>query len=251
MKGCQPLTFSEFDQVLKAFSGPFILRDRLLFVLGACTGFRISELLSLPVSAVWHRGVVCKSVSVQRCRMKGKNESRSVPLPGVVHPFLRAWIGELALRNALAPDTPLFLSRKAVSLPPPPTDRPFLARLSSVFLNSTAPRARRDPDAADPHGPRHSPEPRAISRVQAYRIISAALIHAVGPRACNGTHTMRKTFAARVFAACNQNVFILQQALAHKSPASTVAYLDGCSDQVSEAIAAAAIPPAEKQKPKT
>lgn len=251
MKGCQPLSFDEFDLVLNTFSGPFQHRDRLLFVLGATTGFRISELLSLTVDSVWSRGHPNKIVGVRRNRMKGKHESRSVPLPEVVHTFLRSWIAELSLRNALAPDLPLFLSRKATySICSPASS--FFSRLSRPLTHIYI-RARKSPAAgADrPHGPHPQAAPRAISRVQAHRVISAALVAAVGQRPCNGTHTMRKTFASRVFAASGQNIFILQQALAHRSPASTVAYLDGCSNQVAAAIAAAALPPVEKLNPKT
>lgn len=248
MRGCQPLSFEQFDLVLNTFSGRSALRDRLLFVLGATTGFRISELLSLSVASVWSAGKPNKFVAVPRGAMKGRRESRSVPLPAAVHPFLRAWVAELALRGALSPACPLFLSRKALGSPCPPRVS-FFSRILHTGNSPNSIGQKFDTSVRNgrPGIPASTEvaKPRAISRVQAHRIISAALVQAVGVRPCNGTHTMRKTFAARVFAACDQNVFLLQQALAHASPASTVAYLDGCSDQVNAAIAAAALPPNE------
>lgn len=77
---------------------------------------------------------------------------------------------------------------------------------------------------------------RAISRVQAYRVLSAAFIRAGLDLGCNGTHTMRKTFAAKVYEGVDRNIFMLQKALGHASPASTVAYLSFDEEELDQAV---------------
>lgn len=80
---------------------------------------------------------------------------------------------------------------------------------------------------------------RAISRVQAYRILSSAFLDADVDLPCNGTHTMRKTYAATVYEAMDHNIFKLQRALGHASPASTVAYLSFDETELDEVVCAA------------
>lgn len=50
------------------------------------------------------------------------------------------------------------------------------------------------------------------------------------------THSMRKTFARNIYAALDNNVVKLQQALGHKSLDSTVKYIGIDSEEISEAI---------------
>ena len=66
-----------------------------------------------------------------------------------------------------------------------------------------------------------------ISRVQAYRILADAFASAeiFGGVGILGTHTMRKTFAAKMWEAHDGNIWKIQNAMGHASPASTVAYL--------------------------
>lgn len=67
----------------------------------------------------------------------------------------------------------------------------------------------------------------AISRVQGHRILVDAFniadLH--GAPGELATHCMRKTFAAKMWDAHDQNIWKVQNALGHASPASTVAYL--------------------------
>ncbi len=67
----------------------------------------------------------------------------------------------------------------------------------------------------------------AISRIQAHRIITEAFHRAGlgGSRGELATHCLRKTFAAKMWEAHDQNIWKVQNALGHASPASTVAYL--------------------------
>lgn len=81
----------------------------------------------------------------------------------------------------------------------------------------------------------------AISRVQAHRVLRAAFARAAllgGPRelAC---HTLRKTFAANMWEAHHHDLWMLQNALGHASPASTIAYLSfNDSDQTAAVLTA-------------
>lgn len=75
---------------------------------------------------------------------------------------------------------------------------------------------------------------RPISRIQAHRILRDAYERALiyGPDGTLGTHSMRKTFAAKMWDHYH-DIFAVQNALGHRSPASTVAYLSfNDADQV-------------------
>lgn len=66
-----------------------------------------------------------------------------------------------------------------------------------------------------------------LSRIQAHRILAEAFERAevFGQRGELGTHCMRKTFASKMWEAHDGNIWKVQNALGHASPASTVAYL--------------------------
>ena len=76
---------------------------------------------------------------------------------------------------------------------------------------------------------------RPISRQQAWTVLREAFDanELPGPL---GTHSLRKTFAARVHEALGGDVFKTQQALGHRSPSSTVAYLSFNQEELDEAI---------------
>ena len=72
MKGCRPLTKDEVQRILSLTD--VALRDKVLFILGINTGYRISELLSLQVSNVMDpTGQILPQVSVKASNMKGKS----------------------------------------------------------------------------------------------------------------------------------------------------------------------------------
>lgn len=79
-----------------------------------------------------------------------------------------------------------------------------------------------------------------ISRVQAHRILADAFKSAeiFGGVGILGTHTMRKTFAAKMWEAHDGNIWKIQNALGHASPASTVAYLSFEDSEQTAAVAA-------------
>lgn len=181
MIGCRPLSLEEWRAVEATFTGEYAARNRCLIVLGYTTGFRISELLALSLKDVAHGRSLGANVKVPRSAMKGKRQSRSVPLAPLARDALGDWLAELDACDLLVPTLPLFLSRKAL---------------------------------------------RPITRQQAARILTSAFDAAEiwGPRGSLGTHSMRKTFAVEMHAQLH-DVFKLQAALGHASPASTAAYL--------------------------
>jgi len=77
MIGARPMEEKEVQSVLSNLKND---RDKCLFILGIKTGYRISELLSLRVQDVVQYGVVRDSITVERKSMKGKHNSRTVPL---------------------------------------------------------------------------------------------------------------------------------------------------------------------------
>lgn len=98
--------------------------------------------------------------------------------------------------------------------------KPILSRWLEIYADSPffSPTAPLFPSQRRPS--------EALSRFQAHRIITAAFHRAgiFGPRGELGTHVLRKTHARKVYEA-TENIFIVQKALGHASPASTVAYL--------------------------
>ena len=75
----------------------------------------------------------------------------------------------------------------------------------------------------------------ALSRVQAYRILQEAYERA-GVGGSTGTHTMRKTFANRVYSRLNGDLIKTQKALGHRNINSTVSYLSFREEEIDEAI---------------
>jgi integrase len=204
MRGSRPLSDEEVQRVAKSFHGVYAKRNKALFVLGHRTGFRISELLSLRVSDVLQHGHITDAITVERRHMKGgkagKTSSRTVKLHPEAKAALSVWLEALAkmLRGTLDPQTPVFCSRVH----------------------------RRDGSW------------RAISRVQAWRILQAAYDanHFSGKL---GTHAMRKTFANRMYDLLGKDLVKTQRALGHANINSTVQYLSFREEDIDAAILAA------------
>lgn len=78
---------------------------------------------------------------------------------------------------------------------------------------------------------------RPIGRVQAYRILEAAF-EANGMTGKLGTHSMRKTFANKVYENLGGDLVKTQQALGHRSINSTVAYISFRQAEIDQAILA-------------
>lgn len=81
----------------------------------------------------------------------------------------------------------------------------------------------------------HKGKNKPISRIQYHRILKEAVRsnELTGKLA---THSMRKTFADRVYEALNHDIFRTQKALGHKNINSTVQYLSFKESDIEEAI---------------
>jgi integrase len=203
MIGCRPLSRDEFALVMRAFRGRYELRNRALFVLGTTTGFRISELLSLSIRDVWRHGRLSESVRVRRRNVKKKTAGRIIALSPLAKRHLELLLGSLSLQGALVPEEPLFASRK----------------------HSAGPQTLDTPQA-----------PKALSRVQAYRILRDAFERCELDIDIPGTHVMRKTFAQEVYIGFGGDIFKTQKALGHENPGSTVAYLSFNEAELTQVI---------------
>lgn len=113
MKGMRPLTDTKINKVAHSFAGKHAARNKMLFVLGVSTGYRVSELLSLRVGDVYQHGRVVDQVTVRRAHMKGSREGRTV----LLHASVRELLGEYLAGIEQRPEMPLFPSQKAPSEP--------------------------------------------------------------------------------------------------------------------------------------
>jgi integrase len=163
MKGSRPLTRQQVKGLLALTS---TIREQTLLTLGFCTGYRISELLSLKVSDVSTNGIIHSHVTV-KVDVIGTNANGQ---------------------------SPLFVSRKH-----------------------------------DANG-----NLKAISRQQAHDLLKA-LFAKIGEFGNVSTHTLRKTFAARIYEQTGK-LEIVQIALGHKSINSTISYLAFGNDDLNRAI---------------
>ena len=198
MKGCRPFSDAEVALVLEHLTGPYTLRDRALFLLGVRSGFRISELRSLRRCDLVTRSGIAERVSVARKNMKKKVEGRTVLIHPEAREALAMWMVQLYELGYMTPECFVFQSRTG--------------RWSGTLK----------PNAA-------------ISRVQAYRLLSKACdaAHLSGKL---GTHSMRKTFADKIYDRLGHDLIKTQRALGHKNINSTVSYLSFREEEIDEAI---------------
>jgi site-specific recombinase XerD len=190
MKGSRPLTRENVKAVLKATTS---IREKTLLTVGFCTGYRISELLSLKISDVSTDGQIHSHVTVKASNTKTKT-GRSVMLNSDAKKALAVLVNWLESKGITDKSAPLFLSQKRT-------------------INGAL---------------------KAISRQQAHDLLKT-LFALIGEFGNVSTHTLRKTFAARIWEATKQ-LPLVQIALGHKSINSTVSYLDFGNDDVDNAI---------------
>ena len=229
MAGCRAFTPEEVRAMQQAFRGRYAARDKALFVVGIKAGFRISELLSLQVKDVMQYGKVVDRVEVKRRHMKGGGKPRpSKPRPADHHEQCRC--------TACCP-TPRKPTAQSRSVPLHPEARAalsvWLERMLALFGEITpetpvfCSRVRR------PDGSR-----RAIARETAWRILEAA-VAALELAGKIGCHSMRKTFAMRVYEQVRGDLRKVQKALGHKHINSTMQYLEVDHAEVEAGILAA------------
>ncbi len=112
MKGCRPLQEFEVRRVAETFQGPMALRDRCLFLLGVKSGFRISEILSLRLGAIYQFGRVVERVTVERRFMKRQLEGRTVLLHPEARRAVAAWVREMRRWGKITAESPVFFSHR-------------------------------------------------------------------------------------------------------------------------------------------
>ena len=90
---------------------------------------------------------------------------------------------------------------------------------------------------ADPSSPifKSRKGQRAITRVQAFRVLTE-VYEANGLMGKLGTHSMRKTFADRIYERLGRDLIKVQRALGHRCINSTVSYLSFREEEITEAI---------------
>ena len=183
----RPFTEVEYSTLSQYFSDQKRTRDRLLLVLGCATGFRIQELTSLTVSQVWDGSAVTKEITVARRDLKGGQ--------GVY------------MRSVRSRRVPLSDAVRAV----------ISEHLKVIGVDNTGrtlfATGRSQPGAG-------------IDRSQAFRILVAAAT-ACGIDATRiSTHSLRKTFARRIFEASGRDLIRTQRIIGHANPMTTARYLE-------------------------
>ncbi|OGV36991.1 MAG: hypothetical protein A2020_16450 [Lentisphaerae bacterium GWF2_45_14] len=106
---CWPLTVEEVAKVADSFAGKFKLRNRALFIFGCCTGYRISEILSLTRGdLISEQGRIVDRVIVKARNMKRKKESRFIYLADTAKEALALWLKRQEEIGLVIDKTPAF-----------------------------------------------------------------------------------------------------------------------------------------------
>ena len=185
MKGTRPLNNEEIRKVRDTFTGLYEVRNRSFFMLGVSIGGRVSELLALTVGDVWQNKMAVTDFQFDRQIVKGKETARTVPVNVD---------GRKAIEDIIAWHKSYF--DDALSL-----ERPLFVSREKTKNGKYQP----------------------IKRQAMHKILKAAFIEA----SLNGklaTHTLRKTFAQRVYQKCN-DIFIVKELLGHRNVSTTQAYI--------------------------
>ncbi len=117
MKGCRPLKARELSNALDSFDGYYAKRNIAMLLLGAKSGFRVSELLSIRVKDVVQHRKITQDITVERKNMKRKIEGRTVFLNEMAQHALLEWVKVLKSRGHVSPETFVFKSRKGQNRP--------------------------------------------------------------------------------------------------------------------------------------
>lgn len=109
-KGARPLSEEEVKAIIRTWEdSQFYWRNKSLVLLGICTGFRISELLSLSIDSVTNEGRIADQVYVPARNMKEKRGRKKRIYPEAKD-ALYEWIKIMAERYNATYDSPVFYS---------------------------------------------------------------------------------------------------------------------------------------------
>lgn len=210
MKGARPLSNDEILLVAEQFSGTYATRNRSLFMLGVSVGGRISELLALTIGDVWQNHQPVKDLLFQKGMVKGKENARMVPVNADGRKAIRELIDwHWAQYGTLDPERPLFVSRKGNS--PREIDNLSLTADKSLFISRG----------------------KAMTRKTGHIVLKEAFEKA-GLNGKLATHSLRKSFAQRVYDASG-DVVLVQELLGHADISTTRKYL-GVSYQKAQRV---------------
>jgi integrase len=210
---------AEVHAILQAFTGSQAVRDRAWFAPGVIWGYRISELMSLKVKDVYdvETGTIREFITVPSCRLKGGK-----PKPPKAQPPKPA---------NHDPDCPCNLCRPKVSKHRPPDDRSVPMGAARPFIQAQLDRLAKTRNGLDPERYLYESRKRAgdgnskpISRQQAWHTLQLAMTRAGVAVEHFGTHSLRKTSAAKMMEACKR-IDIVRDWLGHRSSATTDRYL--------------------------
>jgi integrase len=182
-----PLSQADEESLL-AHVAALPLRDQALILAGLRTGLRITEVLSLNVGDVWRQGTVPSAVRIERRALKG---GRS--------------LHRRRIRSRIIPITPT------------------LGLAISAYLAERA-----EGGVLDPSGPLFLSREGLgrLSRWQALRIVRGAILASgCDSHGCWGTHSLRKTFAGRVYRLTRHDVNLTRHLLGHTQLETTLRYL--------------------------
>jgi integrase len=196
MAGSRPLTTSE-ERLLVRRIRRINARDRALISAQLFLGFRISEILALTVGHVLADGCIRPRVALPPRFLKGgRGTTRTIPIGPELQRALEKYLRQRARHGELQPGAPLFLSPRS--------------------------------------GLRGTQKP--ICRSMAEKIIRRALV-ALGtdPQGLS-THSLRKSWAVRLYEASDHDILVVRDGLGHRSVAVTQVYLPTSRTRVEEMI---------------
>ena len=185
------------EEKLREVLPSFPRRDQALVLLGLHTGLRCRELLSITIDQVWDGCEVRAKLQVARRSLKGGSgvQRRAVRSRVIpIHPLVA-----VALKD--------YIQERLVEGPLDPGSPLFLSRQ----------------------------EGRALSPTQANRVVLTVIARAgLTDDGIWGTHSMRKTFARRIYENSQHDLNLTRVSLGHRYISTTQAYL-GTDDEAAAA----------------
>jgi integrase len=210
---------AEVHAILQAFTGSQAVRDQAWFAPGVIWGYRISELMSLKIKDVYdvETGAIREFITVPSCRLKGGklNAPKAQPPKPPNH----------------APECPCNLRRPKVSKRRPPDDRSVPMGAARPFIQAQLDRLRKTREGLHPERYLYESRKRdvdghskPISRQQAWHALQLAMKRAGIDPEHFGTHSLRKTSAAKMME-LTKRIDVVRDWLGHRSSATTDRYL--------------------------
>jgi hypothetical protein len=211
MAGSRSLTCTEERSLIRGLR-KLSARDRALIATQAFTGFRISEVLSLTIGQIFRNGRIVEKLGVRPKHLKGHyGNTRWVPIGPELRRALETYLTCRARKEELNPALPLFLSRE--------------------------------------HG--EGGAAKALSRSGAEKLIRRVLRSIAE---CDGqrlsSHSLRKSWARRLYEKSGHNMLMVRDGLGHSSVAITEMYLSVNRDELEETIKASDWTRGSKKKTK-